>query len=124
MNTARPLVLIVDDSVTNLHVLNRILGTRYQVKAARNGPAALAIAARDRPDLILLDVQMPDMDGTEVCRRLKQDDATAPIPVAFVSGDGGDDERAACRDAGGSDFFVKPVEPYELLERAARLIGD
>jgi len=123
MTTAPPLVLIVDDSATNLHVLNRILSGHYRVKAARNGPKALEIAGRDRPDLILLDVQMPGMDGTEVCRRLRQDSTTTAIPVAFVSGSGEDDERAACDAAGGSDFFTKPVEPNDLLRRIAQLIG-
>jgi putative two-component system response regulator len=122
-STPAPVVLIVDDSATNLHVLNRILGARYQVKVARSGLKALDIAVRVRPSLILLDVQMPDMDGIEVCRRLKQDSATAAIPVAFVSGDGGARDLAACRAAGGSDFFIKPVDPEDLLARAARLIG-
>lgn len=124
MNTAPPVVLIVDDSATNLHVLNRILRPHYRIKAARSGPKALAIAARDCPDLILLDVQMPEMDGTEVCRRLKQDSATVAIPVLFVSGSEDGESRDACDAVGGSGFVTKPVESVDLLRRVAALIED
>ncbi len=82
----KPLILIVDDTPENLDVLGGILGKEYQVKAAVNGVKALKIAQGEKkPDMILLDIMMPDMDGYEVCRRLKANPATANIPVIFVT---------------------------------------
>jgi CheY-like chemotaxis protein len=115
--TAQPVVLIVDDSVTNLHVLNGALRGHFQVKAAKDGAKALRLAAQARPDLILLDVMMPEMDGPEVCRRLKADPATAHIPVVFLSGSDSPDEVASCLDAGGAEHLLKPIEPATLRER-------
>ncbi len=82
----RPLILIVDDTPENLDVLGGVLGKTYKVKAALNGAKALRIAQGDtKPDMILLDIMMPDMDGYEVCRILKADPDTANIPVIFVT---------------------------------------
>ena len=79
-------ILVVDDTPENIDVLSGILNQEYRVKVALNGERALKIAASDSPpDLILLDVMMPGMDGYEVCRRLKGDEATHDIPVIFVT---------------------------------------
>ena len=79
-------ILAVDDTVENIDVLRSILGEKYKVKVALNGEKALAIAAKKTPDIILLDIMMPEMDGYEVCRRLKADETTKDIPVIFVTG--------------------------------------
>jgi putative two-component system response regulator len=115
--TRRPVVLIVDDSATNLHVLNQILKQRFRVKAARSGATALQIAARDRPEAILLDVVMPEMDGPTVCRRLKQDPDTARIPVLFVTGSVNRDADELCRETGAVEVLRKPIDARELVAR-------
>src|SRR6187401_2786667 len=82
----RKLVLIVDDTPTNVGVVSGVLKDMYRTKVATNGEKALAIATgADKPDLILLDVMMPGMDGYEVCRRLKADPSTRDIPVIFLT---------------------------------------
>src|SRR5512135_3228517 len=80
-------VLVVDDAPANIHAVNEILRNTYKVRIATNGPKALELAAgTPAPDLILLDVVMPGMDGYEVCTRLKADPATREIPVIFLTG--------------------------------------
>jgi CheY-like chemotaxis protein len=116
----RKTILVVDDAPENIRVLTAVLGTSYRVKAATGGEKALAIcAAEPRPDLVLLDVVMPGMDGYEVCRRLRADPKTAAIPVIFVTGlTEGKDEEAA-RSLGAVDFLHKPIEPAEVTARVA-----
>src|SRR5690554_5068183 len=80
-----PLLLLVDDEATNLKVLRHTLQNEYRLLFARDGQTALTLAARENPDLILLDVMMPDMSGHEVCRTLKQDRTLAAVPVIFVT---------------------------------------
>ena len=82
----KPTVLIVDDTPDNVQLLSEVLGVDYRTKAATNGNRALKIAfSDDPPDLILLDVMMPDMDGFEVCKRLKENPTTQRVPVIFVT---------------------------------------
>ena len=84
--TEKQLVLLVDDTSENLHLLNALLKDQYRTRIAASGERALKAAAQDpRPDLILLDIMMPGMDGFEVCRRLKADPSTAAIPVIFLT---------------------------------------
>ena len=80
-----PLVLIVDDAPTNIHTLSSLLKDIAQIKIANNGETALRIAIESQPDLILLDILMPGMDGIATCKELKTNPATAPIPVIFVT---------------------------------------
>jgi CheY-like chemotaxis protein len=111
---------VVDDTPTNIHLLRGILHQQYKVKAATSGDKALKIAQKAPvPDLILLDVMMPEMDGHEVCRRLKADPATAAIPVLFVTGQADDAERAECLALGAVGCLSKPIEASLLLERVA-----
>lgn len=112
----KPSILLVDDAPENLDFLNGLLREQYTIKAANNGEIALRIAA-SRPDLILLDVQMPGIDGLEVCRRLKAADATRDIPVIFVTGS--DDEATISQGfaIGGVDYVTKPYNPRELQAR-------
>ncbi|QPK64649.1 diguanylate cyclase [Methylomonas sp. LL1] len=109
IETTKPLILIVDDTPTNIQVLAENLIQDYRVKVAASGEAALeAIARQGLPDLILLDVMMPDMDGYELCRRLKNDPQTSAIPVIFVTAlnGGGDEERGL--NLGALDYITKP----------------
>lgn len=115
MRPTQRTILIVDDSPTNLLVLNQALRGHFRVKAARTGPAALRIAAAEAPDLVLLDQSMPEMDGLEVCERLKADPSTAAVPVVFITADDGPDTSAAVRVAGALDLVLKPIDPDALL---------
>ena len=117
-NTIKSVVLIVDDSRINIDVLNGILHVRYDVKFALDGSNALRIAtAEPHPDIILLDVMMPEMDGYQVCEKLKQDPSTAEIPVIFVTAL--DDLQNEVRgfEVGGVDYITKPVVPELVLAR-------
>ncbi|WKJ91398.1 diguanylate cyclase [Methylomonas montana] len=106
---SKPLILIVDDTPTNIQVLAENLIYDYRVKVAVSGETALeTIALQGAPDVILLDVTMPDMDGYEVCRRLKEDPQTSTIPVIFVSAlNGGEDEERGL-NLGALDYITKP----------------
>jgi putative two-component system response regulator len=116
MVDAQPVVLVVDDTPANIHLLSGILKGQYKVKAATSGEKALQIARKDpSPDMILLDVMMPEMDGYEVCRRLKGDPRTAAIPVVFVSGHVDERERNQGLSLGAVDYLGKPVDPAVLL---------
>ena len=116
-NGPSAVILAVDDAPENLDIVRNLLAPRYTVKAAINGPMALKIASRQPPDLILLDVQMPGMNGFEVCRQLKADPVTAAIPVIFLTGET-DISKEAC-DAGASGYVLKPIDPGILLPMLA-----
>ena len=108
-------ILAVDDAPENLDVVKGLLSPHYTVKAAVNGQMALKIAEKQSPDLILLDIRMPGMDGYEVCRALKANDATAGIPVIFLTGEA--DVTAEVAAVGGVGYLTKPIEPDVLLAR-------
>lgn len=115
---AECLILLVDDTETNLDILVDTLGEDYEVAVATDGPTALALAKEHTPDLILLDIMMPGMDGYEVCRRLMADPATAQTPVIFLTAltDVADKTRGFA--VGGVDYVTKPFEPAEIKARA------
>lgn len=118
MAVEKKLVLIVDDTPTNITVVAGVLKEQCRTKVATNGEKALAIASGpERPDLILLDVMMPGMDGYEVCRRLKADPATAGIPVIFLTAktDSGDEELGF--KVGAVDYIHKPFSAPVVLAR-------
>lgn len=108
MNLERPRVLVVDDAPSNLHILCRGLGKEFQCETASNGLAALEKIKADPPDLVLLDILMPGMDGYEVCRRLKADKATRSIPVIFLTALDDADEEAKGLELGAVDYVTKP----------------
>lgn len=111
-------VLIVDDVQRNLQILGGILAPRhFEVMLANNGEAALARVAARRPDLILLDLMMPGMDGMEVCRRLKADPQTADIPVVFLTAANEAELAADAIGMGAVDYITKPFNTAELLAR-------
>jgi two-component system cell cycle response regulator len=119
--TAR--ILIVDDVPANTRLLEAKLAAEYyQVTSARDGFEALAAARSWQPDLILLDVMMPGMDGYECCRRLKEDPATLHIPVVMVTALGEPAERLHGLDAGADDFLTKPVDYDTLMARVRSLV--
>ncbi len=107
----KPSVLIVDDMPANIRLLADCLREDYAIRVATGGAEALALAGRARPDIILLDVVMPDLDGYEVCRRLKADPKTADIPVIFVTANQAPEDEAHGLSLGAVDYVVKPVSP-------------
>lgn len=120
----KPTLLVVDDIPENIDVLVASLRDEYSIKVALNGARALAIAQKSpRPDLILLDVMMPEMDGYEVCRRLKADPITANIPVIFVTAkhDVSDEERGF--SLGAADYIIKPISPPLVRARIRNQIA-
>ncbi|MBF0425136.1 MAG: SpoIIE family protein phosphatase [Magnetococcales bacterium] len=121
---SKPRILIVDDVVDNLRILTILLQGDYIVMAAKNGSKALDLArANPRPDLILLDVMMPGMDGFEVCRRLKEDPATREIPVIFVTALDEEKDEAYGFKVGGVDYISKPYRPPIIRARVQTQIS-
>lgn len=113
-------VLVVDDVPENIALLNDALDEAgYTVLVATNGEAALSLAARAHPDIVLLDAVMPGLDGFEVARRLKADPETAPIPIVFMTGLTETEHLVAAFGAGGTDYVTKPIRPKEVLARIA-----
>ncbi len=108
------LILAVDDVQANLEILRELLGYQYEVVTANNGHDALAIAARRRPDLVLLDVRMPKPNGYEICRTIKQTSELRNTKVLLVSALGTREERLAGYAAGADDYIVKPFDEEEL----------
>ena len=111
-------VLVVDDTAENIAVLGALLRDSHRVLAARDGETALKIAnSATPPDLILLDIVMPDMDGYEVCRRLKTQAETSDIPVIFISALHDVFDKVRGFEMGGVDYIIKPIQPDEALAR-------
>ena len=113
----RPRLLLVDDEPTNLQVLRHILQADYRLLFATDGERALQVAREQRPDLVLLDVMMPNLDGYAVCRALKADAATASIPVIFITALTDSQDETAGFDAGAVDYITKPVSPPVVRAR-------
>ncbi|WP_298208757.1 two-component system response regulator [Acidovorax sp.] len=113
----RPRLLLVDDEPTNLQVLRHVLQADYRLLFATDGERALQVAREQRPDLILLDIMMPRMDGYAVCKALKADAATATIPVIFITALTDSQDETAGFDAGGVDYITKPVSPPVVRAR-------
>jgi len=117
-------VLVVDDSPVNIQVLVRTLdGTGHRILVATNGKSAIEIAHRTHPDLILLDVMMPEIDGFEVCRRIKSDTATQDIAVIFLSALGEVADKVAGLQLGAVDYITKPIQAEEVLARVSNHLG-
>lgn len=113
----QPRLLVVDDQPINIQVMHQIFAADFQVFMATSGAQALAICKDNPPDLVLLDVVMPGMDGFEVCRQLKTDDSTRNIPVIFVTAHNDAAQETHGLDVGAVDFIAKPVNPAVVRAR-------
>ena len=124
----RKRILVVDDeeSVRDLCVacIRHALGEEYEVVEAANGSAAIATAKTQRPDLILLDIMMPDMDGFEVCRRLKSSPVTQEIPVVFLTALGRERTVEKGLALGGEGYVVKPFNAVTLAAQISELLAE
>lgn len=110
-------ILIVDDMPSNIEILNQVLGGEYDILFATGGREALEIAANEVPDLILLDVMMPNMDGYQVCKKLKADPRTQRIPVIFITAMDQDEDEARGLNLGAIDYLTKPIRPAIVKAR-------
>ncbi len=117
MTPSRPLLLIVDDNTTNIDLLVGTLKSEYRLGIAKNGASALAYVEKQTPDLILLDIMMPQMDGYEVCRRLQADPVAAPIPVIFITAMDDTQSKTKGFELGAVDFITKPFHASEVKAR-------
>lgn len=117
MDIKKQTVLIVDDMPSNIEILEGVLGTDYEVLFATSGKDALEIASAQNPDLILLDIVIPDMDGYEVCARLKSNPKTQDIPVIFVTAKDQEEDESKGLNAGVIDYITKPIRPAIVKAR-------
>lgn len=117
-------ILIVEDDLESLKLIGLMLQSRgYQIVAAQSGVQALHKAANEAPDLVLLDVMMPGMDGYEVARRLRADERTAAIPIIMLTARGQVTDKVTGFEAGADEYLVKPVHPAELVTRIEALLA-
>ena len=110
-------ILIVDDNITNLKQAQVLLASQYDIMLAKSGESALSICAREKPDMILLDIDMPGMDGFETIKKLKQDPALSPIPVIFLTASDSNETEVKALESGAVDFVTKPINKEILLHR-------
>jgi sigma-B regulation protein RsbU (phosphoserine phosphatase) len=115
--TEQQKILVVDDEPLNIQVLTGLLKADYRMMVAKDGERALKIAKSGNPNLVLLDIMMPDMDGYEVCRRLKSDETTRDIPVMFITAMGEVDDETQGLELGAVDYIRKPISPPILKAR-------
>lgn len=122
----KPVVLVVDDTIANIRILDDLLRGEYTVRVATNGATALRLALSEpRPDIVLLDIMMPDMDGYEVCRRLKSDPLTSNIAVVFITAMGNEEHEAKGLDLGARGLHrqalpapPRPGRGYQITSRS------
>jgi two-component system alkaline phosphatase synthesis response regulator PhoP len=123
MGEAKRTVLVADDDPALRRLIETTLGSRdFDLLHAGDGEEALRIARQQHPELVLLDVNMPKLDGFEVCRQLKNQPDTAGIKVVMLTARGADVDRAKGRDAGADDYFIKPFSPVKLLNKVYALL--
>lgn len=122
MPPARKKILLVDDTAT-VRILERaILGPDYEYLEGKNGAEGVDLATSQRPDLVLLDLNMPVLDGVDALRQIKQDQLTRHIPVIIVTSEGDMAKKDRCRALGCSDFLAKPIDGMLLKEAVRRLL--
>lgn len=111
-------ILVVDDDAMNREVMEAFLSSEgYEILLANTGKLALQLVSDNLPDLIILDVKMPDMNGYDVCTHLKQDDTTRHIPIMIVTGFDSDEDRQAAQSAGADRFLSRPFSGNELIDQ-------
>jgi DNA-binding response OmpR family regulator len=119
----RKRILVVDDEAYITHILEFSLGMEgYEVLAATCGEEGLALAEEQQPDLIVLDIMMPGMDGFEVCRRIRNDERLADIPVIMLTAKEAPEDRRRGLEVGASAYVTKPFRPIELVRQIRQLI--
>ena len=120
---AKRKILLIDDHDSVLTLLEAVLKVRnYDVCYASNGPDGLGMAQSENPDLVLLDVMMPGMDGFKVCQALKQSEATKAIPVVFLTARGEESDREMGQRVGGEGFIKKPFRSVDLMDTITQLL--
>jgi DNA-binding response OmpR family regulator len=124
VTAAKRRVLLADDDPGLRRLIGTTLGTEdFDLLQAVDGEQALEIARAQRPELVLLDVNMPKMDGFQVCRSLKSSPETSGIKVVMLTARNADADRARGREAGADDYFIKPFSPVQLLNKVYALLG-
>jgi len=122
---AKGRILVVDDEIYIVHILDFSLGMEgYEVLTALDGEQALEKARLEHPDLIVLDIMMPKLDGYETCKMLKADDATRDIPVILLSAKGRNVDQKVGFEVGADDYITKPFSPRKLVERINAILGQ
>ena len=122
---AKGKILVVDDEIYIVHILDFSLGMEgYEVLTALDGEQALEKARAEHPDLIVLDIMMPKLDGYETCKMLKADPATKDIPVILLSAKGRNVDQKVGFEVGANDYITKPFSPRKLVERINALLGQ
>lgn len=116
------MILVVDDTPANIDIILSIIGDTYDIAVALSGEDALEIVNDEKPDLILLDIIMPGIDGYEVCEKIKSNEALADIPIVFLSGNSSDDDLKKAFSLGAAGFVSKPINPEELLLKIKEFI--
>jgi putative two-component system response regulator len=119
---SRLLVCVVDDEPVNIEILSNALKEEYNICVATNGESALKLIRRENPELVLLDVVMPGMNGIEVCRQLKAEEKTSKIPVIFVTALKDIESENSAFEAGGADFISKPISPTVVKARVGHIL--
>jgi two-component system alkaline phosphatase synthesis response regulator PhoP len=121
----RKRILVVDDEIYIVHILEFSLSMEgYEVVTAHDGEEALRRIEETNPDLVVLDIMMPKMDGYEVCRRVRADERFAHLPILLLSAKGRPVDREAGIAAGANDYMTKPFRPRDLIERIEELLGE
>ena len=122
---AKGKILVVDDEIYIVHILDFSLGIEgYEVMTALDGEQALAKVEQDKPDLIVLDIMMPKLDGYETCKALKSNPGTKDIPVILLSAKGRNVDQKVGFEVGADDYITKPFSPRKLVERINAILGQ
>lgn len=117
-------ILLIDDHQTVFRLLEAIVRIKgYKLLYAESGQQGIVMARQEKPDLILLDVMMPDIDGFKVCQYLKDNDSTKDIPVMFLTARGAEDDMATGRKAGAAGFMTKPFQTVDVLKQIERILA-
>ena len=118
-------ILLVDDHQTVFRLLEAIVRIKgYKLLYADSGQQGIVMARQEQPDMILLDVMMPDLDGFKVCQYLKENEDTSHIPVMFLTARGAEDDMETGRKAGASGFMTKPFQTIDVLKQIERILAD